>query len=476
MLKNFSIKSKLYSLVVMFLLFIAFIIGFISYELKNQQEIYASAQKAVQTRGLVVGTLTNGLQITSALRGIYINNNDLKTLKNMTIALESMDKNIDTLNSEKLKKFSQGIEKFNIISLHKRYSDDIKKLISKFNNKQLTAQDITTHIVQVWRPFKKGLKAYKTASKKKDIKVSNQYKEQSSSIIYIILVVVAIGMVIVLSYMYILVNNILTSTNNLQNGLISFFDFLNGKTSSVKHIDIIANDELGKMSILTNNNMSNIQKSIQEDRVLIDNIKDISAKIGQGWFADDIKANTSNPTLLELKDTINNGIKNLRENIRVTYPILDSYVDGDYRQKLDASSFQKDSGLYIIIEKINNLTQSMTTMLVENKSTGLTLQGSANTLLENVESLNKSSNEAASSLEETAAAIEEIRSNVSNSTQNVVQMASYAKEVTSSAKQGQNLANQTTTAMDEINTEVTAISEAITVIDQIAFQTNILSL
>ncbi|MEA3512789.1 MAG: methyl-accepting chemotaxis protein, partial [Campylobacterota bacterium] len=41
---------------------------------------------------------------------------------------------------------------------------------------------------------------------------------------------------------------------------------------------------------------------------------------------------------------------------------------------------------------------------------------------------------------------------------------------------GQNLANQTTTAMDEINTEVTAISEAITVIDQIAFQTNILSL
>jgi len=34
----------------------------------------------------------------------------------------------------------------------------------------------------------------------------------------------------------------------------------------------------------------------------------------------------------------------------------------------------------------------------------------------------------------------------------------------------------TTTAMDEINTEVTAISEAISVIDQIAFQTNILSL
>jgi methyl-accepting chemotaxis protein len=38
------------------------------------------------------------------------------------------------------------------------------------------------------------------------------------------------------------------------------------------------------------------------------------------------------------------------------------------------------------------------------------------------------------------------------------------------------LANQTTEAMNEIDKEVNAINEAITVIDQIAFQTNILSL
>ncbi len=38
------------------------------------------------------------------------------------------------------------------------------------------------------------------------------------------------------------------------------------------------------------------------------------------------------------------------------------------------------------------------------------------------------------------------------------------------------MASQTTQAMDEINKEVNAINEAITIIDQIAFQTNILSL
>ena len=55
-------------------------------------------------------------------------------------------------------------------------------------------------------------------------------------------------------------------------------------------------------------------------------------------------------------------------------------------------------------------------------------------------------------------------------------MASYSNSVTKSAHDGEKLANQTTVAMEEINVQVNSINEAITVIDQIAFQTNILSL
>ncbi|RXJ60954.1 methyl-accepting chemotaxis protein, partial [Halarcobacter anaerophilus] len=51
-----------------------------------------------------------------------------------------------------------------------------------------------------------------------------------------------------------------------------------------------------------------------------------------------------------------------------------------------------------------------------------------------------------------------------------------ANELTQSAKEGEKLAQETTVSMDEINEQVNSINEAITVIDQIAFQTNILSL
>jgi methyl-accepting chemotaxis protein len=115
-------------------------------------------------------------------------------------------------------------------------------------------------------------------------------------------------------------------------------------------------------------------------------------------------------------------------------------------------------------------------MLIENKQNGLTLDNSSAILLENVDTLNQNSNEAAAALEETAAALEEVTSNISNNTTNIVKMASLASSVTNASNEGRALANETTNAMDEINKEVNAINEAITIIDQIAFQTNILSL
>ena len=55
-------------------------------------------------------------------------------------------------------------------------------------------------------------------------------------------------------------------------------------------------------------------------------------------------------------------------------------------------------------------------------------------------------------------------------------MAKYSNEITKASSDGEKLANKTTLAMDEINTQVNLVNDAISVIDQIAFQTNILSL
>ena len=161
--------------------------------------------------------------------------------------------------------------------------------------------------------------------------------------------------------------------------------------------------------------------------------------------------------------------KNVCEDINSALKVLDSYSRLDFTNKIE-----NDNGKIAI--GINNLAQIITQMLTENKSNGLTLDDSSKILLSNVNELNRSSNAAAANLEETAAALEEITSNIRNTTSNIAKMSNLSNSVTASASQGEKLANKTTVAMDEINNQVSLITDAISVIDQIAFQTNILSL
>ena len=153
---------------------------------------------------------------------------------------------------------------------------------------------------------------------------------------------------------------------------------------------------------------------------------------------------------------------------------LKTYINGDYRPLIDTSGMQED--IIQLANGINDLGSSLSEISSVNYRNGKILEHGSEVLSTNVSSITNSANSQAASLEETAAALEEITESMKQSNINTIQMSTYAKELTKSAKDGELLANKTTKSMEEINKETSAIKEAITVIDQIAFQTNILSL
>ncbi|QKF73744.1 PAS sensor-containing MCP-domain signal transduction protein [Aliarcobacter faecis] len=215
-------------------------------------------------------------------------------------------------------------------------------------------------------------------------------------------------------------------------------------------------------------------QDITSAKKVINSVKKSIDLAKQGYFEQTINESTQNEGIEELK----NGINEL-------FRIISSKVDGDINKILEAlTSFQKlnfihrisGDNLGEVSKGLNSLANVINGILIENKSNGMTLDSSSRELLSNVHKLNLSSNEAASSLEETAAVLEQITSNIRNNTSNIAKMSNLSSNITKSVYQGEILANQTTTAMDEINAQVTTINEAIGVIDQIAFQTNILSL
>jgi methyl-accepting chemotaxis protein len=285
-----------------------------------------------------------------------------------------------------------------------------------------------------------------------------------------------IFMVISLVLALFITKNITKSLNVFQDGLLSFFKYVNKESNTVDKIDVGTSDEIGHMADVVNKNIEKVQKSIEEDKLFIKDTQKVMKRVENGYLEQKIVAKTSNQSLEELKETINNSLKNQQSNYEKINNILEIYANNDYTQELKIDGIEKDGVFDNLIKDINKLRDVITQMLIENKQNGLTLDESSNILLNNVETLNKNSNSAAAALEETAAALEEITENISNTTNSIVKMSSYATQLTNSAKDGEQLASKTTVAMDEINTEVTAINDAISVIDQIAFQTNILSL
>ena len=302
-----------------------------------------------------------------------------------------------------------------------------------------------------------------------------ELKNSAKSFLNNLLITIAIlAILFFVGFSFLISNLIINSLKNFKEGLLSFFSYLNLESSEIKYLDDSAGDEFGEMAKAVNQNIEKTKKGIEEDRRLIQETITVLSEFEQGDLCQRLNISVSNPALMQLKNVLNNMGQNLESNVNNVLDILEQYSNHNYLNKIDKKGLKEH--LLKLANDVNHLGDSITAILVENKSNGLTLDESSNILLQNVDKLNLSSNEAAASLEETAAALEQITSNIRNNTENIAKMAKYSNDITKASKQGEELANKTTIAMDEINTQVNLVNDAISVIDQIAFQTNILSL
>ena len=291
-------------------------------------------------------------------------------------------------------------------------------------------------------------------------------------ILFSLLSIFGIGITMILAIT--IAFKILIDVASVRSGIEEFFAFINFEKDDIKLIGVDSTDELGMMSKIINKNIANTKANIQRDRELIADTIRVANSINKGHLDQKIMVNSNNPALNELKDIINEMLNTLNSNISNILTVLTSYSKLDFRPRL------KDNDLEGIIQElekdINILRDVITQTLLDNKKVGITLKENANILSFNMQSISTAANSQAASLEETAASLEEITSNITNNTQTTTKMASYGEKVKESIKIGQDLANKTVSSMEDINKQALAINEAIGVIDNIAFQTNILSL
>jgi len=308
-------------------------------------------------------------------------------------------------------------------------------------------------------------------SKKNFIHRYTTIQEIIDTSIYITTIVAIFAILLFILSTQLFIKSILKSINALSNGVK---DLASG--TELKNIPIHSNDEVGQIVNNFNGYLNKIENGQKQDKILIENAKEVIEKVKVGIYNQTIDETTLNPSLEEFKISVNEMITITKEHFIRVNQVLETYAKLNYRDHLQLHNIAKGGVFDVLVKDINILKDTITQMLVDNKINGTTLQESSNTLLSNVNKINDASNQTSTSLEDTSKSLEQITTNISSNNQNIVKMSEYANEVTTSVSSGQTLATQTTKAMDDINEQVTSIDEAIGVIDQIAFQTNILSL
>ncbi|MCT7521979.1 methyl-accepting chemotaxis protein [Aliarcobacter cryaerophilus] len=361
---------------------------------------------------------------------------------------------------------------------HQPIDENLTKIINNKDEEKLSYllseyEDSVRKMIPLSVTFGKLLDEQKTRTTNYATNMVKNSVSSSNKSITLIVILSLIVMAISITFTSLTISFIVKSLNKLQQGILGFFSFLNEESKTATLIDLKSNDEFGEIAKVINQNIEKTESSIKKDDEFINATELFIKELSSGNMLAKIEVEPDTQNLKVLKELLIKMQYYLEHTIardinRLLF-VIDSYKKYDFTARFP-NPYAK------IAVAMNELGDEISALLRQSYGTGLMLENSSQELLENVNTLNQSSNAAAASLEETAAALEEITSTVISNANNVELMTRFSNEVSNSAKKGQQLANQTTNAMDEINNQVNRINEAIAVIDQIAFQTNILSL
>ncbi|EDD2489733.1 methyl-accepting chemotaxis protein [Campylobacter coli] len=333
-----------------------------------------------------------------------------------------------------------------IIAVHKNKNGILKTLfdINKDQSAQLIVEAVKNHkdeildnyIASTGDPSYASISSFSTlgnsshwsvivTAPKKSV-LAPLYKLQ-----YTIISVAIIALIAILTVVYFFIRKIIGSRIPLiLKSLENFFRFLNHEKIEIQTIEIKANDELGKMGKIINENILATKQGLEQDAKAVKESVETVGVVESGNLTARITANPRNPQLIELKNVLNRLLDVLQTKVgsdmNAIHKIFEEYKSLDFRNKLDNANGSVEV-------TTNALGDEIVKMLKQSSDFANHLASESSKLQSAVQNLTSSSNSQAASLEETAAALEEITSsmqNVSVKTSDVITQSEEIKNVT----------------------------------------------
>ncbi len=169
----------------------------------------------------------------------------------------------------------------------------------------------------------------------------------------------------------------------------------------------------------------------------------------------------------EEKERLQKRVENLSE-------ILKQVAAGDLTVRAEGSG--ESDAMDQLVERTNETLDHMKDLISQTKKSALTVVGGVRHMSEGNQELSQRTQQQAATVEQTSATVEELVSNVNQNAANTQRADSLSKEAVAVAVEGGETVARTTQAMNDIAEGSRKIVEMMDLINEITFQTNLLSI
>ena len=225
-----------------------------------------------------------------------------------------------------------------------------------------------------------------------------------------------------------------------------------------------------------NGGWRDIMKGLNELAVAVDTpiveIRDVMARLGEGRFDKKVLGNYPGDFLI-IKDAVNGTIDALNGYISEMGLCLADIAEGDLTHNITREYI---GDFTAIKESINHINSTLHKTMSEINSASAQVLSGARQISNSAMDLANGATEQASSVQELSASIDIINLQTQQNSENADEANSLSNKSTENAQEGNEAMKQMLEAMLHIKDSSNNISQIINVIQDIAFQTNLLSL
>ena len=263
----------------------------------------------------------------------------------------------------------------------------------------------------------------------------------------------------------------------LQQGLKFFLSYIAREKDYIKPMKVEGSDEFAQMTKMINAQIDKITKIIEQDKKVVSEIEDVVRKVNNGFFGNSVKESGASVEVEHLRNSLNEMLTSTKEKFSALITLLNSYSQGKFDYEIPHDKVKGLNGDFgAVVTSAKLLGDNISELFAVIQNAGGSLNNNTKILSKTSSYLTTSANDQYDALNHTTEVLKHMKETTKESIQDIRKSSEMADQLANTSEKGLTLAAKTADAADEINAKVEAIDEAITIIDQIAFQTNILSL